>query len=420
MNCNALLRHFSLMACAALPLIAWSQPAGNEPVPHITADNWYWGPANRWSWMNTRRLFPSANLSRGSGPVAALPQAHQDLSNITFDDPISHSRLTVAKMLESTYTDGFLVLKDGRVVTEQYFNGLQPNSPHLLMSMTKSVVGTLTGILIARGQIRAEAQVTEYLPELKGTVFDNAAVRNLLDMTVAAKLDDDPYDAIDRASGWLPPKANSAPGLRAFLRTLNHKDGQHGRKFLYLDPSPQVMCWIIERVTHKDFAQVLQDEIWSKLGAENDAYVLLDHYQEAYTTPGINITLRDMGRFGQMMVQDGSYNAQQIVPRAWVADIRAGGDPQAWLAAKQGRPPEPEMPGHAAGSYRDYWWMADRKCGRYTAIGLGEQLMIVDPIAHMVIVKFSSTPDAEAGERLTLTAYYAADAIIRALSGHGC
>jgi len=201
---------------------------------------------------------------------------------------------------------------------------------------------------------------------------------------------------------------------------LTHKDGPHGRKFLYLDPSPQVMCWIIERVTHKDLSQVLEEEIWAKLGAESDAYVLLDRYQEAYTTPGLNMTLRDMGRFGQMVLQGGTANGRQIVPRNWIAEIEAGGDPAAWLAARKDRPAGPEMPGYANGSYRDYWWHASQACGRYAAIGLGEQLMVIDPVAHMVIVKFSSAPDEASGEAMTLTAYHGADAIIRALTGHGC
>src|SRR5262245_14837091 len=77
-----------------------------EPPPHITADNWYWGPANSWSWHNTRRIFPTANISRGSGAATSLPRAPRDLSAIAFDDPISHRRMTVGEMLANTHTDG--------------------------------------------------------------------------------------------------------------------------------------------------------------------------------------------------------------------------------------------------------------------------------------------------------------------------
>jgi CubicO group peptidase (beta-lactamase class C family) len=290
------------------------------------------------------------------------------------------------------------------------------------MSVTKSFVGTVTGILIERGQIDPEALVTSYLAELKGSVFEGAKVRNLLDMTVAAKIGDDPYTPIDQAAGWLPGDASSPDGLRKFLPTLRERDGAHGEKFIYLDPSPQVMAWIIERVSHKDFSEVLEETLWSRLGAQSDAYIALDHHQEAYTTPGLNVTLEDLARFAQMMAQGGSYNGQQIVPARWLKEIRAGGNRDAWtrgISASEYDDIKP-LPGHLHGSYRDYWWGTDAACGRFAGIGIGGQLVVVDPIANMVAVKLSSTPDIPSGEKTTITAYRAIDAIFRALSGHGC
>ncbi len=327
--------------------------------------------------------------------------------------------MTIREMLTRTDTDGFMVLKGGKIISEQYFNGMAANTQHLAMSMTKSVVGTLAGIMVARGELRPDALVVDYLPQLKGTVYSKATVREVLDMTVSAKFDrNNPYVGDDQAAGWIPPGPNAAPGLRAFLLTMKSKDGPDGKKFLYLDPSPLVISWIMERLTKSDFSASLQRDIWSKLGAQQDSYVLLDHYQNAYTTPGLNLTLRDLARFGQMMAQDGWYNGQQIVPRAWVEDIRAGGSTSAWQAARDGD--DDSLPGYANGSYRSFWWVAQKSCGRFAAIGLGGQLLIVDPVANMVIAKFSSAPSPEAGESTTRTAFYGADAIIRTLSGHGC
>jgi CubicO group peptidase (beta-lactamase class C family) len=230
---------------AALLLLSAMGAAIAEESPRVTPADWYWGPANRWSWQNMRRIFPTANISRGTAPAAPLKEARRDLSTVTFTDPVSHRSMTVEEMLGATYTDGFIVLKDGAIVFERYLNGLTRTTPHLLMSITKSFVGTLTGILAERGQIDPQALVTDYLPELKGTVFEGAKVRNLLDMTVAAKIGDDPYTPIDQSAGWLPGDASSAAGLRKFLATLKERDGSHGTKFIYLDPSPQAMAWII-------------------------------------------------------------------------------------------------------------------------------------------------------------------------------
>lgn len=406
-------------AVLAVATYAAGGTARSDEAPRITAANWYWGPANQWSWHHTRQLFPSADISRGSGPVAVLDSAPQDLSAIGFDDPVSKRRITIHDMLQTTYTDGFMVLKDGRIVTEQYFNGMKPGDPHLVMSVTKSFVGSLAGILAERHQLDVDKLVTDYLPELKGTAYDGATVRNALDMTVATVLDEDVYKRIDQAMGWVPRDEGTAPGLRAFLSTLTKKNGPHGKKFLYLDPSPQVIGWIMERITKTDLAQLLQDEIWSKLGAEYDGYILLDAYQEAFAPAGLNVTLRDLARFGQVLAQHGRYNGRQIIPQRWVDDIGTGGDLNAWIAG-QANSGDDRLLAYDHGSYRSYWWVADRSCGRFAAIGLGGQTVIVDPIANMVVVKFSSSPDATAGDRITRTEFSAADAIIRKLSGHGC
>jgi CubicO group peptidase (beta-lactamase class C family) len=407
---------------ALLPMGTRDAVYGAE-VPRVTALNWYWGPANRWSWLNTRRLFPSADIDCGDSAPTTLQMALRDISTVSFIDSVSNRRMTTGEMLQSTYTDGFIVLKDGAVLAEQYFNGTRASDRHLLMSITKSVTGTLAGILIERGVVDAHALVTDYLPELKGTIYDGATVRNLLDMTVAMRggsFEPAEVRRVDQAAGWVPRDSNSPPGLRAYLATLTNKAGTHGERFLYLTHSTIVLSWILERATHTDFAQLLQQEIWAKLGAEHSAYVLLDAYQEAYTAPGLNTTLRDLARFGQMMLQNGRYNGQRIVPREWIDDIRMGGDPNAWRAAQTESSFGNGLRGHKNGSYRSNWWIAEKSCGRYAAFGLGGQVLVIDPVANVVVAKFSSPPNLAIAETITLTQLDGIDAVIRTLSGHGC
>jgi CubicO group peptidase (beta-lactamase class C family) len=407
-----------------------------EPVtaaataPEITGANWYWGPANRWSWHNTRRIFPTAQVGRGSGPVTALARADRDLAKVTFTDPVTHKSMTVTEMLDATSTDGFLVLQHGQILAESYRNGLTQEQPHLFMSISKSVMGTLAGILVGRGELDTGKVVTDYIPEMKSTVYEGATVRNLLDMSV-----DDPqervalkstrgtekeYEAVDEAGGWLPAKATSAPGLRAYLTGLHRPRGQNGKQFLYLDQSAILIGWVMERATGKDLSQLLTEDLWAKLGAEQDAYMLLDHYQQAYSSAGFNATLRDVGRFGQMMAQGGRYNGQQIVPESWVNDIRTNGAAGGLDKGELGLAAPAPWPGHRRGTYRSFWWLSDTSCGRFAGVGLGGQLLIVDPIADMVVVKFDSVPTAQSDDNTFQTQYQAIDAIIQAVSGHGC
>jgi len=411
-------------------VIAFPPAATPVAVPEVSPSNWYWGPGNRWSWHNARRIFPTAQVDRGKGPVVALAHAERDLSAITFDDPVSRRSITVAEMLESTYTDGLLVLKHGDIVAESYRNGLSPEQPHLLMSVSKSVMGTLAGILVGRGQLAEGKLVTDYIPEMRGTVYEDATIRNLLDMSV-----EDPearralkstrgsakeYEAVDEAGGWLPATGTSAPGLRAYLTGLRRAHGTNGKQFLYLDQSTILMGWVLERATGKDLSELLTQELWSKLGAEQDAYILLDHHQQAYASAGFNATLRDLGRFGQMMLQGGRYNGQQIVPESWVTDIRTNGAEDSAGNGSRGLAAPAPWPGHRQGTYRSFWWLADSTCKRYAGVGLGGQLLIIDPIADMVVVKFDSVPTPELDAKTWQTEYQGIDAIIQAVSGHGC
>lgn len=390
-----------------------------EIAPAVTVKNWYWGPGNQWSYKHTRRVFPSADVYRGTGPIADLEYAVRDIDTITFVHPITRKKMTVADMYAATNTDAFLVMKDGKIITERYFNGMRPHDTHLLMSVTKSVVGALTGIIVEQGLLDPNALVTDYVPELVGSAYEGATVRHVLDMSIGMAFDED-YSSktsdlyrLDEAAGWVERGPNAADGLHEYLTTLKTKNGQHGDAFRYASPTTDLMGWILERATNTDFSELLSREIWRKLGAERDAYILLDGYQAAYTDPGLNTTLRDLGRFSQMMLQNGMYNGQRILPEEWIQDIRRNGDQNAWKnGASYDR--EKQTLGFKNGSYRSYWYVTDSTTGRYEARGLAGQLIVIDPTANLVIVKFSSNPTPTGDSELVQHA--GALAIIDALS----
>jgi CubicO group peptidase (beta-lactamase class C family) len=388
-------------------------------APDITAANWYWGPGNRWAYRNTRRIFPSAEIPRGNGPVANLEYAVQDIDEITFAHPTTGASMTIREMYKATDTDAFLVLKDGKIITERYFNGMKPEDQHLLMSVSKSVLGALAGIIVEQGRLDPQALITHYIPELKGSAYEAATVRNLLDMSVGLNFDEN-YSSkksdlyrLDEAAGWVPRGPDADGGLHKYLSTLTKRLGSHGDAFRYASPNADAMAWVLERATNTDFAELLSKELWSKLGAERDAFVLLDGFQAAYADPGVNTTLRDLGRFAQMMLQNGIYNGQRIVPEEWIQDIRHGGDAQAWKNSPDYASLS-KLVGYRNGSYRSFWYVADPRMGRYTAIGLAGQLIVIDPASNTVVVKFSShsEPDSDKPE----IEYAGAAAIVDALT----
>ena len=394
--------------------------AGASPQEtSVTKENWYWGPGNRWAWRNMRRLFPTARVGCGSGAASVLPDARQDLGEITYKRPSDGAQATIADMLATTHTDAFIVVKDGQIVFEQYFHGMQPHETHLLMSTTKSIVGTLAGVLAGQGRIDLDATVDGFLPGLADTSFAGATLQQLMDMQVARPLAAS-YDAIDAAAGWLP-NPGAAYGLSDYLLEPGRPSGRHGRRFVYLTENTTLASLILERATGKDFAALLHEEIWSKIGAEADADLLVDARQVPFTSAGLNITLRDLARFALMMLQDGHWNGLQIVPEAWIKDLRQKGDPAAWKAGLDGGDAPPFQQAlqatteYGEGRYRSFWWAADPVIGRYAGFGLGAQSVTIDPAANVVVVKFSSAPDALSGSAALIDQVVAIAALIRAI-----
>jgi CubicO group peptidase (beta-lactamase class C family) len=167
-----------------------------------------------------------------------------------------------------------------------------------------------------------------------------------------------------------------------------------------------VLGWIIRRVSGKSSSELLSERIWKRLGAEQDGYVSVDPAGVESDGGGLNVCLRDLARFGEMMRLDGRFNNHQIVPRAVVDDIRRGGSPEQFAMAGYKL-----LPGW---SYRNMWWVSHNNHGAYTARGIHGQAIYIDPAAEMVIARLASHPLA-ANANFDATSLPAYDAVARSL-----
>jgi len=394
--------------------VALAMMQGFPPPPEKlvrTSDTTSWRfPNTRWSFSHERELGPSANIRRGPAAAAPLPYAlRDDLDAVPFVTQDGRA-MTWGESVEENFTDGLVVLHRGAVVYETYRGALAPHTPHLAMSVTKSFAGLLGAILAHEGAIDPAAPVTEYVPELADTAFGDATVRHVMDMTTGVRYREDYVDPDAEvrfygvAAGFSqPPKGYDGPTtIFDFLKTLK-KQGEHGEAFAYKTCNTEVLGWIVQRVAKKPFAELVSDRIWQKLGAEEDGYVMVDSTGFAMCGAGLNVTTRDLARFGEMMRRGGSFNAQQIVPEEVVVDI-AGGARQADFA-KAGYV---TLPGW---SYRNQWWVSHNQFGAYSARGIHGQACYVAPGAEMVIARFASHPTAANGngplDRVSLPAYEA-------------
>lgn len=350
--------------------------------------DWDRPPWNRWSFQHIRELLPTVEVWKGSGHASRLPRAERDLDALAVADSAGRPS-TLLDHLDETYTDGFLVLKDGAVVYERYFNGMTPRSLHLSQSMAKSVTSAVAGILVGRGLLDPSRPVTDYLPELVRTAWNGATLQQVLDMTTGVHFSEeytDPYSEIgqtDVASGWKPVPPGADPDFRwpshmwEFILTLKRLDRAHGEAFEYRSIETDVLAFAMERVTGRRLADLVSDELWQKLGCEESACFTVDSAGYALADGGFNATLRDYGRFGQMILDNGA----GIVPADWIAATRDG--------VSYGEAYSTAFPG----SYRNQFWIEDAQSRNLMCRGVFGQLIHVNFDARIVTVKLSTWPE---------------------------
>jgi CubicO group peptidase (beta-lactamase class C family) len=381
--------------------------AGVPPFPDdslVTLANWQDPPFNRWSFQHLRELIPTARISRGSGPVRRLPRAEQDLSQIRYRS--GERDLTLGEMLEESYTDGFLVLHRGRIVTEQYRNGMGPDTRHLLMSVSKSVVSTVAGALAGQDLLDVSARVEQIVPELAGSSFEGATVQHLLDMRAGTHFDET-YDNLEsdvrlyeRVYLWRPDGAEPRPAdALAYYATL-HNDGPHGGAFRYRSILTDVLGWVLERAGGARLHELIAQLVWHPMGAEFDAEITVDAHGNAMADGGICATLRDLGRFGLLFSGTGPRASRShVVPEPWILDTIAGAPdgPEAFIAAEEPLRYTPGM------HYRNCWWVTEPAVPFFYAAGINGQHVFVHRPGEVVIVKLSTWPSAlHPVSRLTL------------------
>jgi len=360
-----------------------------QPVPK---SEWDRAPWNRWSFQHVADILPTVAISRGTGPVRKLPRnEHDELDRLPVAG-IDGATVALATFLEQTFTDGFLVLMDGAIVYERYLNGMNPETLHLSQSVAKSFTGMLAGILARRRMIAINVLLTDYVPELEATAYRGATLRHVLDMTSGVRFTEDytdPYSDMGRAdvaSGWKPIPDGADPAMQwpqsmlELILSLRDLDREHGEAFAYRSIETDVLALVLERATGKRLAQLMSEELWQKLGMEQDANMTVDRSGFALADGGLNACLRDYSRFGQMILEEGG----GIAPAGWIEATRNADH------SLFGAPYTAVLPD---GAYRNQFWVEDGKDRNVMARGVFGQLIYIDFKHRMVVVKLSSWPE---------------------------
>jgi CubicO group peptidase (beta-lactamase class C family) len=269
-------------------------------------------------------------------------------------------------------------------------NGMRRRTTHLSQSVAKSVVGTVAAILNGRGELDFAAPVTDYLPELERTAYRGATVQQVMDMT-SGVLFDETYTApdshiakVDRACGWKDLVPGWPETMWQLISELTEFEAAHGESFRYRSIETDVIGFILQRISGLMLHDLVSRELWAPMGAEEDAYFTVDRAGYGLADGGFNATLRDYGRFGQLIANGGTAHGRQIVPWRFIEDLPNGNH------ANFGRDYRIALPG---GAYHNQFWIEEAGKPVVMCRGVFGQLIYIDREADFVAVKLSTWPD---------------------------
>jgi CubicO group peptidase (beta-lactamase class C family) len=351
-------------------------------------------------------IVPSATILNDPTAIQNFRTEEMDFRNIKIKG-LSNRCIDHNEFIETTHTDALVILKSGVIIEEKYFSGMTPSSQHILMSVSKSLLGLLIGILVDQNLFKPGHLATDILPELERTAYRGVSIRQLLDMRTGVVFEED-YLATQgkiieyrEATNWNPVAKNEPESdLRSFYNLLTESDGPHGGKFHYVSPNTDLLGWLIEKASGSRYADLMEELIWKPMGATYPASITVDRLGAPRVAGGMSSTARDLAIIGQLIINNGVYNERQIIPSDWITDIKCNGSKQAWNKGDFAQYyPSMDM------SYRSKWYA--ERIGKDAKIifGLGVhgQHLFVDIEKELVIAKFSSQPLPLDKEMIQLT-----------------
>ncbi|UYV38602.1 beta-lactamase family protein [Rhodobacteraceae bacterium D3-12] len=350
-----------VLIVAAAALYVWKR----EEITRVMAVNTLFSEekiVNNFSNMDD--LFLTIPMTRGDAPVSPLPQGDE----MTMPDGFAQWRDTRAMT-------AMVVLKDGAIRHESYHLGTGPEDRRISWSVAKSFLSALFGIVLSEGAIDSiDDKVTKYAPGLAGTAYDKATIKDVLQMSSGVTFNEDYLDFwsdINRM-GRVVALGTS---LDAFTEGLSETFAAPGETWQYVSIDTHVIGMVIRGATGRRIADLMQEKIFDKMGLEAAPYYVADGYETAFVLGGLNLRTRDYARFGQMVLQDGQWQGEQVVPADWLAASTA--------------PSAKTKPG--ARQYGYQWWMPhDARAGEFFAIGVYGQYIYIDKPRGVVIAMNSA------------------------------
>ena len=375
-------RRLAVLACAVVvpvlvsTALAAPPPAMIELRRHLTDAS-----INTLTFRSIDAMFETLPVPAGGRPTTLSKR----LAPLDFSYSFEGAEVPAAQFAERTFTNALLILKDGQIVHEQYYNGTSERTHFLSMSVAKSITSNLIGMAVADGAIASiDDPIVKYVPSLKGSGYDGVSIRHALLMRSGVDWNERYDFGKESPMQQLHDNAIVQNRIRftdpaASLKRIHPP----GEMFNYSTVETGVLGLVLEGAVRKPLPQYMSERWWKRAGMESDGFWLTDGEPgvgRAVNGMGFNAVLRDFGRIGQMMLDEGKANGRQLLPAAWVKE-----------ATHSDAPPVDRRAGYG---YQYQWWtMAGSSA--YSAIGLQGQRIFVDPATRTVVVKLSYFPPGE-------------------------
>ncbi|SHE61819.1 hypothetical protein SAMN04487965_0281 [Microbulbifer donghaiensis] len=382
-----------VLSLTMLAPIANAEPATeiNWPVRQVAANFSHKNDAAPIHFRQLHTLYPSRKIAN-SEAVSSLPVTRKQLKVADIRYDFDGKESIIGDYIDNRRLTGLLVIKDGKIVHESNYFGYEAASSRILFSTTKSIVSLLVGIAIDEGLINnVNEPLVKYLPELKGSGFDGASIKNVLQMTTALYFEGESAAAAgegrDIRGATVRSLAFGNGGMRQQPKTAQHKPGaEHGEAWEYLNTNSQVLTVLLERVAGTTVAEFAQEKLWTKLGTEQPAYWLVDRRTDEdameHGWMGLVASLHDLGRIGLMVANEGKFNGHQIVSGDWLRESTTADN----TAVRN-------LPHHKSTDYGYQWWIPHGDAGEFMSVGFAGQIIYVNPSANAVVAQTAADPD---------------------------
>ncbi len=381
-----------LAAYAALALLVSSAVAAPDEeklgksagYPIGTRANWFFEERVRvGSFSNLDKLYPHNRLTKAVSPLA-FPKA---ASEVAFRYKFENRTLSVDDFLERQRVTGLLIVKDGEILLERYQYDRMPTHRFLSHSMAKSLVCLAIGLALAEGKIASlDDKVSKYVPNLAGYPYGETSIRNVLRMASGVRFEE-VYDGKDDLSRFV--RLRNSKGALAALQAFTVREAGEGTRFHYASSETVVLALVVHAVTGKTLSEYLTERLWQPMGAEADATWIRDINGLELALGNFNAVLRDYGRLGVLLANDGVVGGKQILPKSFLLE-----------ATDWHKQPSAFAPGRATPyfGYGYQFWLFPGAKRRFALLGVYGQSIFVDPGLKLVMAITAVAKSASVGK----------------------